>query len=119
MLLLRTQATSISFPSIIESNVLMPYHHTKSNRQELEMVTLKITSKGQVTLKQDLLKHLGVRPGQKIELEKTPHGGITVKAALKQENIASFVGCIAQHRTRTLSIDEMDAITAKAWAEKS
>lgn len=97
----------------------MPYHNIKSLQQELEMITLKVTSKGQVTFKQDLLKHLGVKPGQKIEVEKTPHGGITVKAAQKQEEIAGFIGCLAQHPTTTLTIDEMNAITAQAWAEQN
>ena len=30
------------------------------------MNPLTITAKGQVTLRKDLLKHLGVRPGEKI-----------------------------------------------------
>ncbi|HEX8895960.1 MAG TPA: AbrB/MazE/SpoVT family DNA-binding domain-containing protein [Terriglobales bacterium] len=32
------------------------------------MITLTITGKGQVTLKQDLLRHLGVGPGEKVEI---------------------------------------------------
>ena len=83
------------------------------------MITLKVTSKGQVTFKQDLLKHLGVKPGQKIEVEKTPHRGITVKAVRKQEEIVDFIGCLAQHPATALTIDEMNAITAQAWAEQS
>jgi hypothetical protein len=30
------------------------------------MSTLTVTAKGQVTLRKDLLNHLGVRPGEKI-----------------------------------------------------
>jgi bifunctional DNA-binding transcriptional regulator/antitoxin component of YhaV-PrlF toxin-antitoxin module len=88
-------------------------------QQGLEMTTLTVTSKGQVTFKQDLLKHLGVRPGQKIEVEKTPHGGITVKAVQKQKEIADFIGCLAQQPTATLTIDEMNVITTQAWAEQN
>ena len=88
-------------------------------KQGLEMTTLTVTSKGQVTLKQDLLKHLGVRPGQKIEVEKIPHGGITVKAVQKQEVIADFIACLAQDPKTTLTIDEMNAITTQAWAEQN
>ena len=39
------------------------------------MTTLTVTAKGQVTLKQDLLKHLGVGPGEKIEADKLPDDG--------------------------------------------
>ena len=81
------------------------------------MATLTITSKGQVTFKQDLLQHLGVKAGQKVEVEKTPHGGLAVKALPKQRNIADFIGCLSPHRTDTLSVEEMNDITAQAWAQ--
>jgi len=45
------------------------------------MTILTITAKGQVTLKQDLLKHLGVSPGEKIEADKLPDGRIVVRMA--------------------------------------
>jgi hypothetical protein len=36
------------------------------------MSTLTITAKGQVTLRKDFLEHLGVRPGEKITVDKLP-----------------------------------------------
>ena len=36
------------------------------------MSTLTVTAKGQVTLRKDLLKHLGVQPGEKITVDKLP-----------------------------------------------
>jgi len=36
------------------------------------MSTLTVTAKGQVTLRKDLLKHLGVNPGEKITVDKIP-----------------------------------------------
>jgi bifunctional DNA-binding transcriptional regulator/antitoxin component of YhaV-PrlF toxin-antitoxin module len=38
------------------------------------MSTLTVTAKGQVTLRKDLLKHLGVNPGEKITVDKLPDG---------------------------------------------
>lgn len=38
------------------------------------MTTLTVTAKGQVTLRKDILKHLGVHPGEKITLDKLPDG---------------------------------------------
>jgi len=32
------------------------------------------TSKGQLTLKRDLLQHLGVNPGERLEFKKLPNG---------------------------------------------
>ena len=44
------------------------------------MSTLTVTAKGQITLKQELLRHLNVVPGQKVEVEKLPDGRIVVGA---------------------------------------
>jgi len=45
------------------------------------MSTLTVTAKGQVTLRKDVLEHIGVQPGEKISVEKLPDGRIEVKAA--------------------------------------
>ncbi|HEY4815529.1 MAG TPA: hypothetical protein VIH58_12660 [Chthoniobacterales bacterium] len=45
------------------------------------MTTLTITAKGQVTLKQELLKHLGVGPEERIEADKLPDGRIRSESA--------------------------------------
>ena len=84
----------------------------------MNMTQLKITAKGQVTLKQELLNHLGVKPGQKIEVEKSPHGGITVKSVQKQKSIKDFIGCLASHSPNSLTIDEMNTIINRAWAKQ-
>ncbi len=44
------------------------------------MTTLTVTAKGQVTLRKDLLAHLGVRPGEKIIVEALPDGRIQARA---------------------------------------
>ncbi len=79
------------------------------------MTTLTITSKGQVTFKQDLLNHLGVKPGQKIEVEKLPDGKITVSAATQKGIIDNFIGCLSQKGGPTLSVDEINQIAAQGW----
>jgi len=81
------------------------------------MTKLTITAKGQVTLKQDLLKHLGVGPGEKIEADKLPDGQIVVRAASQDGTIADFIGCLAQKGGRKLTIDEMNEIAAEGWAK--
>jgi bifunctional DNA-binding transcriptional regulator/antitoxin component of YhaV-PrlF toxin-antitoxin module len=80
------------------------------------MTTLTITAKGQVTLKRDLLKHLGVSPGEKIEAERLPDGRIVVRAAAQDGNMADFVGCLSQKQATKLTIDEMNKIAVRGWA---
>jgi bifunctional DNA-binding transcriptional regulator/antitoxin component of YhaV-PrlF toxin-antitoxin module len=80
------------------------------------MTTLTITAKGQVTLKQELLKHLGVSPGEKIEADKLPDGRIVVRAAAQEARIADFIGCLSQKGGPKLTIDEMNEIATRGWA---
>lgn len=80
------------------------------------MTTLTITAKGQVTLRQDLLKHLGVGPGQKIEVDKMPDGRITVTAAARKGKISDFIGCLSQKGGPVLAVEEMNTIAKKGWA---
>jgi len=81
------------------------------------VITLTVTAKGQVTLKQDLLKHLGVVPGEKIAADKLPDGRIVVRAATQDGTIADFIGCLAQRGGRKLTIDKMNEITVGGWAK--
>jgi len=82
------------------------------------MTTLKITAKGQVTLKQDLLKHLGVGPGERVEADKLSDGRIVVKAAVQDGTITDFIGSLSQRVRRKLTIEEMNKVTAQGWARR-
>ncbi|GHU08451.1 hypothetical protein FACS1894158_17740 [Betaproteobacteria bacterium] len=56
------------------------------------MTSLSVTAKGQVTLKRDLLQHLGVRPGERIDFDKLPGGELRVRAARPDGTIGNFIG---------------------------
>jgi bifunctional DNA-binding transcriptional regulator/antitoxin component of YhaV-PrlF toxin-antitoxin module len=58
------------------------------------MATLTVTARGQVTFRRDVLQHLGVRPGEKIELDKLPDGRITLRAARPAGVIDGFPGLL-------------------------
>ena len=80
------------------------------------MTRLTITAKGQVTLKQELLKHMGVSPGEKVEAHKLPDGRVMVRAVAQESSIADFIGCLSQKRGPKLTIDEMNQIATRGWA---
>jgi AbrB family looped-hinge helix DNA binding protein len=83
------------------------------------MSTLTITAKGQVTLRKDLLEHLGVHPGDKINVDKLPDGRIEVRAARPTGRISDVFGSLkAKRKGRTLSIDDMNEVIARGWAGK-
>jgi AbrB family looped-hinge helix DNA binding protein len=82
------------------------------------MSTLKVTSKGQVTLRKDLLEHLGVRAGERVSVEKLPNGRIEVKATRPAGKISDAFDFLKRKGGPTLSIEEMDDIIADGWAGK-
>jgi hypothetical protein len=82
------------------------------------MTTLTVTAKGQVTLRRDVLEHLGVHPGEKITVNKLPNGRIEVKAARPTRKIADAFGILKRQGRPSLSIEEMNKIAARGWAGK-
>jgi AbrB family looped-hinge helix DNA binding protein len=82
------------------------------------MSTLTVTAKGQVTLRKDLLKHLGVEPGEKVAVDKLPDGRIEVRAAQPAGKISDAFGFLKKKGGPSLSIEEINRIAAGGWAGK-
>jgi len=83
------------------------------------MSTLTVTAKGQVTLRKDVLEHLGVHPGERISVSKLPDGRIEVRAARPAGKISEVLCSLkAKRKGRSLSIEEMNRIIARGWAGK-
>ena len=80
------------------------------------MATLTVTSRGQVTLKKDVLQHLGIKPGEQIDFDKLPGGELRVRVARPTGSIKRFIGLLAGSTNKTLSIEEMNEIAAAGWA---
>jgi AbrB family looped-hinge helix DNA binding protein len=79
------------------------------------MSTLTVTAKGQVTLRKDLLEHLGVHPGEKIAVDKLPDGRIEVKAARPTGKISDAFDFLKKNGP-SLSIEDMNKVAARGWA---
>jgi AbrB family looped-hinge helix DNA binding protein len=77
--------------------------------------TLTVTAKGQVTLRKEVLRHLGVAPGQKVEVDLLPNGRIEVRAK-PSGSIEDFIGSLYRPGTKPLTIEEINEIIAKGWA---
>ncbi len=80
------------------------------------MPILKLTGRGQVTLRKEVLRHFGVRPGEKIELELLPGGKGIVQASKPKGRIEDFFGCLAGKTDVKLTIEEMNEAIAEAGA---
>lgn len=64
-----------------------------------------------------MLEHLGVGPGEKIDVTKLPDGRIEVRAASMGE-ISSLCGMLAKTGRPPLFIDEMNEVTKQSWSGK-
>jgi bifunctional DNA-binding transcriptional regulator/antitoxin component of YhaV-PrlF toxin-antitoxin module len=80
------------------------------------MTTLTVTAKGQITLKQELLRHLNVAPGQKVAVEKLPNGRLVVRPVMPKGSIAAFSGSLAKKGTPRLTIEQINEAIADGWA---
>jgi bifunctional DNA-binding transcriptional regulator/antitoxin component of YhaV-PrlF toxin-antitoxin module len=80
------------------------------------MTILTVTAKGQVTLRRDVLRHLGVEPGDKIDVEKLPNGRIEVRAVRPAGQISEAFGFLKRTDGPMLTVDEISEAAAAGWA---
>ena len=73
------------------------------------MAIVSTTSRGQVTLRKEIFQHVGIRPGEKLEIELLPGGEFRGRAVRKMGSISDLAGCL-KGRTNgaKLTIEEMD-----------
>jgi bifunctional DNA-binding transcriptional regulator/antitoxin component of YhaV-PrlF toxin-antitoxin module len=80
------------------------------------MSTLTVTSRGQVTFKKDVLQHLGLKPGDKIELDLLPGGQGLLKAAHSTGSIEDVIGLLAKRNKKVATLQEISDASAKGWS---
>lgn len=82
------------------------------------MALLTVTARGQVTLRKEVLQHLGIRPGDKIELDLLPDGKGLVRAARPGGRVRDFVGLLAGRSSKLATLDEIAQASDRAWSGK-
>jgi bifunctional DNA-binding transcriptional regulator/antitoxin component of YhaV-PrlF toxin-antitoxin module len=82
------------------------------------MSTLTVTARGQVTFRKDVLQHLGIQPGEKIELDKQPDGAVTLRAARPLGKIDSFLGLLAGKTRKVATLEEINEAAAAGWSRQ-
>ena len=96
----------------LESKESFPYIASGS----YVMSTLTVTTKGQITLRRDLLKHLGVQPGDKIIVDKLPDGRIEIKASRPTGKISDVFDFLKRENGASFSIEEINEVARRGWA---
>ena len=82
------------------------------------MTTLTITAKGQITLKKELLRHLGLKPGDKLSVDTAPGHRLTIapERPARSGSMEEAFGSLHRPGDKPLSIEEMNEVIAKGWA---
>lgn len=80
------------------------------------MTTLTVTAKGQVTLRKEVLRHLGIGPGDKIEVEMMPGRMLSVRPNKRAGSIEDVFGMLESKDGPVLTLDEIKTATEEAWA---
>jgi antitoxin PrlF len=82
------------------------------------VASLTVTAKGQVTLRRDLLQHLGIKPGERVSLEKLPGRELRVRTARSPGTIDDFLHSLdgKVKLKKPLSIEDINRIAAAGRA---
>lgn len=81
------------------------------------MTRLTVTVKGQVTFWKDVLKHLGVSAGDKVEVDLLPDGRAELRAAVQEGSFEALAGFLkGKTNGKVLSIEEVNDAIAEASA---
>jgi AbrB family looped-hinge helix DNA binding protein len=76
---------------------------------------MRVSTRGQVTLPKNVLEHLGVKPGGKIELDLLPAGRVVIRAS-RTGKIEDFIGILAGQTKKVATIEEINDAAAAGWA---
>jgi bifunctional DNA-binding transcriptional regulator/antitoxin component of YhaV-PrlF toxin-antitoxin module len=82
------------------------------------MTTLTVTARGQITFRKNVLQHLGIKPGEKIELDLLPDGRGVIRASKPRGTIDDFIGFLAGRTKKVATIEEINEAAADGWAGK-
>lgn len=82
------------------------------------MTTLTITAKGQITLNKALLRHLGLKPGDRIEVVERPGHQLSLAPTVPERTgrMSDAFGSLKRAGQPVLTIEEMNEVIARAWA---
>lgn len=73
------------------------------------MGVLSVTARGQVTFRREVLAHLGIQPGDKIEIDLLPGGRAQLSAVRPREPVSRLKGLlVGKTNGAVLSLDEID-----------
>lgn len=81
------------------------------------MITLTVTARGQITLKSNVMSHLGIKPGDQIELQLLPDRKVMIHA-VPRKPIKTLIGSLAGKTDKVATLNEINEAAAKGWSDE-
>ena len=78
-------------------------------------IVLTVTTEGQVTLREDVLQHLRVRPGDKLSVDLLNDHRVQLRPK-PGKSASTIFGLLEQSNMARLSIEEIGEASAAGWA---
>jgi hypothetical protein len=83
------------------------------------MAIVGTTTRGQITLRKEIFQHVGVKPGEKLEIDLLPGGEFRGRAVRKNGSISDLAGFLkGKTNGAKLTIEEMDEAIGEAVVEE-
>lgn len=83
------------------------------------MAKLTVDRRGQVTLEKGVPQHLGIKPGDTIELNLSPNASGVLKATKVTGTIDGFIGLLAGCTEKVATLQEISEASAEGWAGRA
>jgi bifunctional DNA-binding transcriptional regulator/antitoxin component of YhaV-PrlF toxin-antitoxin module len=83
---------------------------------EAQVYVQKITARGQVTLRKEILQRLKVKPGEKIEFDFDDSDNVVIRPAKRTGRIEDAFGMLKDKTKVKATIQEIKEATERAWA---
>ena len=81
------------------------------------MTMLTVNLQGELTLPEDLLRHMGARPGSKIAVHKLPNGRIEFGVAKGDGKISDVFGMLKREGQKAVSTEKMNDVIGGGGAD--
>ena len=78
-------------------------------------IILTVTTKGQITLRKEVLEHLGVNPGDQVEVELLPARRIQARAKAGKP-VSTVFGLLKGRANRAMTIEDINEATGAGWS---
>ena len=102
----------------VEVKAITPYSpgkYPKMSGDGTMSITLTVTAKGQITLRKEVLRHLGVEPGDKLDVALLTDRRMQLRPRRGTSPAAVF-GMLARPGGAQVSVEEMNEAAASGWA---